>query len=83
MRTDVMQNVHEGAAVFRICASTHNTWEVFQGTNAQPLASFDDKNAALTYALCLARGKVSWQSLLESGVRNARDNAIVGYSRHS
>lgn len=78
-----MQNVHEGAAVFRICAGTQNTWEVFQGGNPRPLASFEDKNAALTYALCLARGKVSWQSLLEGGVRAAPDNAVVGYSRHS
>jgi hypothetical protein len=77
-----MQNVQEGAAVFRICASTHNTWDVYRGSSPEPLASFEDKNAALTYALCLARGKVSWQSLMEGGGRAAPDNAIVGYSRH-
>jgi hypothetical protein len=76
-----MQSV-QGAAVYRICAGDRKTWEVFQDSNVQPLASFEDKNAALTYAMLLARGKVSWQTLLDGGVETPRKNAIVKHTRH-
>ncbi|HKZ73345.1 MAG TPA: hypothetical protein VJ011_04730 [Steroidobacteraceae bacterium] len=55
-------------AVYRVCSRAPNRWEVFQEPDAEPLASFDDKSAALTYAMDLARGRVSWQLLL--GARN-------------
>jgi len=76
-----MQNIHS-AAVYRICAGNGKTWNVFQDSSAQPLASFDDKNAAVTYAMCLARGKVSWQTLLEGGGKIAPSNAILSAVRH-
>ena len=76
-----MQDIHS-AAVYRICAGDERTWNVFQDSSAQPLASFGDKNSALTYAMCLARGKVSWQTLLDGGGKIAPDNAILKYSRH-
>jgi hypothetical protein len=76
-----MQHVH-GAAVYRICAGNENTWDIFQDSSDHPLASFDDKNAALTYAMCLARGKVSWQSLLDPSEKLARDNAVLRLARH-
>jgi hypothetical protein len=76
-----MQTV-QGAAVYRICAGHQKTWEVFQDSNVEPLASFEDKNAALTYAMLLARGKVSWQTLLDGGVKAPRENAIVKHTRY-
>jgi hypothetical protein len=76
-----MQNL-QSAAVYRICAGEEKTWNVFQDSNAQPLACFEDKNAALTYAMCLARGKVSWQTLLDGGGKIAPANAILKYARH-
>jgi hypothetical protein len=69
-------------AVYRICAGDGNTWSVFQGRHAEPLASFEDKGAALTYAMCLARGKVSWHLLLDGRGKSVRDNEIVGVTRH-
>jgi len=76
-----MQNDY-GAAVFRICAAEGETWNVFQDASSQPLATFPDKNAALTYAMLLARGKVSWQTLLDGSAEIASDNAIVKSVRH-
>jgi hypothetical protein len=32
--------------------------------------------------MCLARGKVSWQTLLDGGGKIAPDNAILNYVRH-
>ena len=76
-----MQNV-QSTAVYRIRAGEEKTWNVFQDANDHPLASFEDKNSALTYAMCLARGKVSWQTLLDGGGKIAPDNAILKYVRH-
>lgn len=60
----------KNTAVYRVCARTPDRWEVFQDPDTEPVASFDDKSAALTYAMGLARGRVSWQLLL--GARNDR-----------
>jgi hypothetical protein len=76
-----MQNIHS-AAVYRICAGAEKTWNVFRDSSVLPLASFEDKNAALTYAMCMARGQVSWQTLLEGGGKIAPRNAILKYSRY-
>jgi hypothetical protein len=76
-----MQTV-QSAAVYRICAGDRETWDVFQDSNVQPLASFEDKNSALTYAMLLARGKVSWQTLLEGSVETPRKNAIIKHIGH-
>jgi hypothetical protein len=76
------ETTNQETAVYRICAGEKNTWNVFQDSHARPLASFEDKSAALTYAMCLARGKVSWQLLLDGRGKNARENAIIGHTRH-
>lgn len=51
-------------AVYRVCASAPDRWEVYQDPAEEPVASFSDKSAALTYAMCLARGRTSWHLLL-------------------
>ncbi|MGH8287360.1 MAG: DUF2188 domain-containing protein [Steroidobacteraceae bacterium] len=60
-------------AVYRVCASTPDRWDVFQEPNEEPVASFDDKSATLTYAMGLARGRGSWQLLLSA--RNGQPRA--------
>lgn len=55
-----------GAAVYRVCADAAQSWSVFDDLSEQPLASFSNKTSALTYAICLARGGVTWQLLLLS-----------------
>lgn len=51
-------------AVYRVCASGPGRWEVFHEPHTEPVAAFDEKSAALTYAMDLARGRASWQLLL-------------------
>jgi hypothetical protein len=58
----------EGAAatsanVYRVCGGA-GRWYVYQDPEAVPVASFEDKAAALNYAMCLARGRVAWHLLL-------------------
>lgn len=50
--------------VYRVCAGAESTWNVFADPMGKPVASFRDKGAAVAYAMGLARGKLSWQSLL-------------------
>jgi hypothetical protein len=49
--------------VYRVCGGA-NRWHVYQDPEAIPVASFEDKAAALNYAMCLARGRVAWHLLL-------------------
>jgi hypothetical protein len=58
--------------VYRVCARTPDQWDVFQEPDSDPVASFDDKSAALTYAMGLARGRVSWQLLLNAAQDDSR-----------
>ncbi|HVY81841.1 MAG TPA: hypothetical protein VG994_12715 [Steroidobacteraceae bacterium] len=51
------------ANVYRVCGGAEG-WFVFEDAEAAPVASFDDKAAALNYAMCLARGRVAWHLLL-------------------
>jgi hypothetical protein len=51
------------ANVYRVCGGA-NRWCVYQDPEAMPVASFEDKAAALNYAMCLARGRVAWHLLL-------------------
>lgn len=51
------------ANVYRVCGGA-NRWFVYQDPEAMPVASFEDKAAALNYAMCLARGRVAWHLLL-------------------
>jgi hypothetical protein len=55
------------ASVYRVCAGSADRWHVYQDETAEPVASFDDKAAALNYAMCLARGRVAWHLLLRQG----------------
>jgi hypothetical protein len=71
-------NMAKEAGVYRVCAGGVRRWEVFQEPSAAPIASFDDKAAALNYAMCLARGRVAWHLLLRPAAAperngNARD----------
>jgi hypothetical protein len=51
------------ANVYRVCGGA-GRWNVYQDPEAMPVASFEDKAAALNYAMCLARGRVAWHLLL-------------------
>jgi len=55
--------------VYRVCAGSSDRWDVYQDETPDPVASFDDKAAALNYAMCLARGRVAWHLLLRPGAR--------------
>jgi hypothetical protein len=53
----------KNANVYRVCGGA-GRWYVYQDPEALPVASFEDKAAALNYAMCLARGRVAWHLLL-------------------
>ncbi len=53
--------------IYRVCAVSNDRWDVYQEPRSHPVASFNDKAAALNYAMCLARGRVAWHLLLRSG----------------
>jgi hypothetical protein len=56
--------------LYRVRAGSADRWLVYQDADLEPVASFDDKAAALNYAMCLARGRVAWHLLLrQSNVR--------------
>ncbi len=68
------------AEVYRVSAGTVRSWDVYQEPSSAPIASFDDKAAALNYAMCLARGHVAWHLLLRPATapqrnRNASDTS--------
>lgn len=67
-----MTHIKEGD-VYRVCAGTIRRWDVFQAPSAAPIASFDDKAAALNYAMCLARGRVAWHLLLRPATVPSRN----------
>jgi hypothetical protein len=52
------------ASVYRICAGGAHRWYVYQDPSTEPVAWFEEKAAALNYAMCLARGRVAWHLLL-------------------
>jgi hypothetical protein len=62
-----MAQAMKEANVYRVCAGSADRWYVYQDETADPVASFDDKAAALNYAMCLARGRVAWHLLLRQG----------------
>ena len=55
------------AEIYRVCAVSNDRWDVYQEPRHRPVASFNDKAAALNYAMCLARGRVAWHLLLKPG----------------
>ncbi len=60
-------NEVKSTEIFRVCAVSTDRWDVYEEPRACPVASFNDKAAALNYAMCLARGRVAWHLLLKSG----------------
>jgi hypothetical protein len=60
-------NEDKNAEIYRVCAVSTDRWDVYQEPRSRPVASFNDKAAALNYAMCLARGRVAWHLLLRSG----------------
>ena len=60
-------NEIKSAEIYRVCAVSNDRWDVFQEPRHRPVASFNDKAAALNYAMCLARGRVAWHLLLKPG----------------
>jgi hypothetical protein len=70
------------ANVYRVRTS-ENRWYVFQEPEAVPVACFDDKAAALNYAMCLARGRVAWHLLLrQHGVASESAPRATGQIHH-
>ena len=51
----------ENGVVYRICAVSAERWDVLGGASSEPLATFNDKHAALAHAMSLARARSSWQ----------------------
>jgi hypothetical protein len=62
-----MAQAMKEADVYRVCAGSADRWYVYQNETTAPVASFQDKAAALNYAMCLARGRVAWHLLLRHG----------------
>jgi hypothetical protein len=60
-------NELKSAEIYRVCAVSTDRWDVYQEPRSRPVASFNDKAAALNYAMCLARGRVAWHLLLRNG----------------
>ena len=62
-----MMSDARNAEVYRVCAVSGDRWDVYQEPRSVPVATFNDKAAALNYAMCLARGRVAWHLLLRNG----------------
>lgn len=82
-----MSRAMKESNVYRVCAEGADRWHVYQDTVSKPVASFEDKAAALNYAMCLARGRVAWHLLLRQGdgVREriaAKRAAHIGGNSH-
>lgn len=71
------------ANVYRICADGADRWYVFQDPASEPVATFEDKAAALNYAMCLARGRVAWHLLLrQNDTAASRAHTPSGSAHH-
>jgi len=75
-----MAQAMKEANVYRVCAGSADRWYVYQDETPDPVASFDEKAAALNYAMCLARGRVAWHLLLRQG--GAQSTATRRTSHH-
>jgi hypothetical protein len=52
----------ESAPIYKVCAVSEDRWDVLRGASPEPVATFNDKHAALAYAMSLARkGSPAWQ----------------------
>ncbi|MEJ0034561.1 MAG: hypothetical protein WDO68_00515 [Gammaproteobacteria bacterium] len=70
-------NETKSAEIYRVCAISTDRWDVYQEPRHHPVASFNDKAAALNYAMCLARGRVAWHLLLRPGEGQTTDGVAV------
>ncbi len=81
------QVIHEAGAgantanVYRVCSGA-DRWYVFQDLDAVPVASFDDKAAALNYAMCLARGRIAWHLLLRQSSATSESSTLASGNAH-
>jgi hypothetical protein len=50
----------DNAAVYRICAVTEERWDVIRESSSEAVATFNDKHAAVAYAMSLARAGSAW-----------------------
>lgn len=48
-------NQTENTAIYRICATSAQEWDVLRNSSPEPVATFSDKPSALAYAMSLAR----------------------------
>ena len=71
-----MMNEIKSAEIYRVCAVSNDRWDVYQEATRRPVASFNDKAAALNYAMCLARGRVAWHLLLRTGDGQSQSMAL-------
>jgi hypothetical protein len=65
MARDVMNEI-KSSEIYRVCGVSVDRWDVYQEPKDYPVATFNDKAAALNYAMCLARGRVAWHLLLKT-----------------
>jgi hypothetical protein len=70
----------ENAASYRICAVSDHRWDVLRGSSTEPVASFSAKDAAVAYAMSLARA--SWQLPL-GGRHDALEKLFARQSRET
>lgn len=77
-----MAELMKDSSVYRVCAEGADRWHVYQDKVPKPVASFDDKAAALNYAMCLARGRVAWHLLLRQDGDVPRASSASRNSHH-
>ncbi len=58
-----MNELKGDADIYRVCAVSKTAGTCTRNPDRRPVASFNDKAAALNYAMCLARGRVAWHLL--------------------
>ncbi|MEP7245233.1 MAG: hypothetical protein ABI885_16360 [Gammaproteobacteria bacterium] len=69
--------IKKEADIYQVRAGMLRQWDVWQAPALTPIASFDDKAAALNYAMCLARGRVAWHLLLRPVPAASRNSAAI------
>jgi len=69
-----MTEIKKEADIYQVRAGTRRQWDVWQAPALAPIASFDDKAAALNYAMCLARGRIAWHLLLRPIPASSRNS---------
>ena len=55
----------ENGVIYRICAVSDERWDVLRDPSCEPVATFNNKHAALAHAMSLARARSGWRLPLE------------------